>query len=142
MGDRLPFGLSLFALVFQYPLGIQALIGGIGSVGVSINAAIIILSGPLNEGATAEPDAIVDVVTDASRHIVSTIATTFGGFALILEGSQFWPPSPWRCRRRAAQPSPFYPAPPLHFADASGRHFLKPTHHNTPEPPVALREVA
>ena len=37
------FGLSLLALaVFQYPLGIQALIGVIGSAGVSINAAIII----------------------------------------------------------------------------------------------------
>ena len=90
------FGLSLLALaVFQYPLGIQALIGVIGSVGVSINAAIIILSGlKLNEGAAAgDPDAIVDVVMDASRHIVSTTVTTFGGFLpLILEGSEFWPP--------------------------------------------------
>jgi uncharacterized membrane protein YdfJ with MMPL/SSD domain len=90
------FGLSLLALaVFQYPLGIQALIGVIGSVGVSINAAIIILSGlKLNEQASlGDPDAIVDVVMDASRHIVSTTVTTFGGFLpLILEGSQFWPP--------------------------------------------------
>jgi multidrug efflux pump subunit AcrB len=40
-----------------------------------------------------DPDAIVDVVMDASRHIVSTTVTTFGGFLpLILEGSQFWPP--------------------------------------------------
>ena len=56
---------------------------------------IIILSGlKLNERATAgDPDAIVDVVMDASRHIVSTTVTTFGGFLpLILEGSQFWPP--------------------------------------------------
>ena len=30
---------------------------------------------------------------DASRHIVSTTVTTFGGFLpLILEGSEFWPP--------------------------------------------------
>ncbi len=90
------FGLSLLALaVFQYPLGIQALIGVIGSVGVSINAAIIILSGlRLSEGALlGEPDAIVGVVMDSSRHIISTTATTFGGFLpLILEGSQFWPP--------------------------------------------------
>jgi multidrug efflux pump subunit AcrB len=90
------FGLSLLALaIFQYPLGIQALIGVIGSVGVSINAAIIILSGlRLNEGAhEGDPDAIVEVIMDASRHIVSTTVTTFGGFLpLILEGSEFWPP--------------------------------------------------
>jgi multidrug efflux pump subunit AcrB len=37
--------------------------------------------------------AIRQVVMDASRHIVSTTITTFGGFLpLILEGSQFWPP--------------------------------------------------
>ena len=90
------FGLSLLALaIFQYPLGIQALIGVIGSVGVSINAAIIILSGlRLNKRANeGDPDAIVEVIMDASRHIVSTTVTTFGGFLpLILEGSEFWPP--------------------------------------------------
>jgi hypothetical protein len=33
------------------------------------------------------------VIMDASRHIVSTTVTTFGGFLpLILEGSEFWPP--------------------------------------------------
>jgi multidrug efflux pump subunit AcrB len=37
--------------------------------------------------------AVREVVLDASRHIVSTTITTFGGFLpLILEGSQFWPP--------------------------------------------------
>jgi multidrug efflux pump subunit AcrB len=90
------FGLSLLALaIFQYPLGIQALIGVIGSVGVSINAAIIILSGlRLNKRANeGDPNAIVEVIMDASRHIVSTTVTTFGGFLpLILEGSEFWPP--------------------------------------------------
>ena len=43
--------------------------------------------------AAGDADAIVDVVMDASRHIVSTTVTTFGGFLpLILEGSEFWPP--------------------------------------------------
>jgi hypothetical protein len=37
----------------------------------------------------------------------------------------------------------FYLVPPLFtLLMHPGRHFLKPTHHNTPEPPVALREVA
>jgi multidrug efflux pump subunit AcrB len=37
--------------------------------------------------------AIRDVVMGASRHIVSTTVTTFGGFLpLILAGGGFWPP--------------------------------------------------
>lgn len=89
-------GLSLLSLaIFQYPFGIQALIGVIGSIGVSINAAIIIMtalqedSGAMNGGRYA----VRRVVMDSSRHITSTTITTFGGFLpLILEGSQFWPP--------------------------------------------------
>lgn len=89
-------GLSIFALaVFQYPFGITAIIGVIGSIGVSINAAIIILTG-LQEDAkasTTDTDAMVDVIMRSSRHIVSTTITTFGGFLpLILAGGGFWPP--------------------------------------------------
>ena len=90
------FGLSFLALaVFKYPLGVQALIGVIGSIGVSINAAIIILTALQQDigAARGELIAIRNVVLDSSRHIVSTTITTFGGFLpLILEGSQFWPP--------------------------------------------------
>ena len=92
----LSMGLSLLALaVFRYPFGVQALIGVIGSIGVSINAAIIILTA-LQEDAGAQrgdAESVTRVVMDSSRHIVSTTVTTFGGFLpLILEGSQFWPP--------------------------------------------------
>jgi multidrug efflux pump subunit AcrB len=90
------FGLSLFALaLFRYPLGITPLIGVIGSIGVSINAAIIILTALQQdpEAASGSANAVVRVVRDSSRHIVSTTITTFGGFLpLILEGSRFWPP--------------------------------------------------
>jgi multidrug efflux pump subunit AcrB len=89
-------GLSLLALaVFRYPFGVQAMIGVIGSIGVSINAAIIIMTAlQLDEAAMrGSLFAIRNVVMDSSRHIVSTTVTTFGGFLpLILEGSQFWPP--------------------------------------------------
>ena len=81
--------------LFQYPLGIQALIGVIGSIGVSINAAIIIMTALQQDHAAAAGDRVAarNVVMDSSRHIVSTTVTTFGGFLpLILEGSQFWPP--------------------------------------------------
>ncbi|MEM9633280.1 MAG: efflux RND transporter permease subunit [Pseudomonadota bacterium] len=89
-------GLSLLALaVFQYPFGINAIIGVIGSIGVSINAAIIILTGMQQnkDAVIGDRDAMVDVVMSSSRHIVSTTLTTFGGFLpLIVEGGGFWPP--------------------------------------------------
>ena len=89
-------GLSLLCLaIFAYPFGIMAVIGVIGSIGVSINAAIIIITAlQENEGAAnGGLFAIRSVVMDSSRHIISTTVTTFGGFLpLILEGSKFWPP--------------------------------------------------
>ncbi len=89
-------GLSLLALaIFRYPFGVQAVIGVIGSIGVSINAAIIIMTAlQLDDGAVRGGlYAVRRVVMDSSRHIVSTTVTTFGGFLpLILEGSEFWPP--------------------------------------------------
>ncbi|MEO0780633.1 MAG: efflux RND transporter permease subunit [Pseudomonadota bacterium] len=89
-------GLSILALaVFQYPFGINAVIGVIGSIGVSINAAIIILSGMQENEAAKQGDreAMVDVIMGSSRHIVSTTVTTFGGFLpLIMAGGGFWPP--------------------------------------------------
>lgn len=89
-------GLSLLALaIFDYPFGINAIIGVIGSIGVSINAALIVLSA-LQEDARAsagDRGAIVDVVVGSARHISSTTITTFGGFLpLILGGGEFWPP--------------------------------------------------
>jgi multidrug efflux pump subunit AcrB len=89
-------GLSLLALaIFAYPFGIQAVIGVIGSIGVSINAAIIIITALQGDDQASRGNrlAIRSVVMDSSRHIISTTVTTFGGFLpLILEGSQFWPP--------------------------------------------------
>ena len=89
-------GLSFLALaIFGYPFGITAIIGLIGSIGVSINAAIIILTGlQANEdAATGDTDAMADVVMGSSRHILSTTLTTAGGFLpLIVAGGGFWPP--------------------------------------------------
>lgn len=92
----LSMGLSFLALaLFDYPFGIQALIGVIGSIGVSINAAIIIMTALQAKPAAAAGDrrAIRDTVMESSRHILSTTITTFGGFLpLILAGGGFWPP--------------------------------------------------
>lgn len=89
-------GLSILSLaVFGYPFGINAIIGVIGSIGVSINAALIVLSA-LQEDPRAQAGdraAMVDVVAGSARHITSTTITTFGGFLpLILGGGGFWPP--------------------------------------------------
>ncbi len=89
-------GLSLLSLaIFTYPFGIMSLVGVIGSIGVSINAAIIIMTALQANPAAVKGGtyAVRNVVMDSSRHIVSTTVTTFGGFLpLILEGSEFWPP--------------------------------------------------
>jgi multidrug efflux pump subunit AcrB len=89
-------GLSMLALaVFDYPFGINAIIGVIGSIGVSINAALIVLSGLQEDARASAGDraAMVDVVAGSARHITSTTITTFGGFLpLILGGGGFWPP--------------------------------------------------
>jgi len=92
----LSVGLSVLALaIFRFPFGIQAVIGVIGSIGVSINAAIIIMTA-LQQNPDAMQDdrtAIRDVVMRSGRHIISTTVTTFGGFLpLILAGGGFWPP--------------------------------------------------
>jgi multidrug efflux pump subunit AcrB len=89
-------GLSMLALaVFNYPFGINAIIGVIGSIGVSINAALIVLSALQEDPRASAGDraAMVDVVAGSSRHITSTTITTVGGFLpLILGGGGFWPP--------------------------------------------------
>lgn len=89
-------GLSMLALaVFNYPFGITAIIGVIGSIGVSINAALIVLSGLQQDARARAGDraAMVDVVAGSARHITSTTITTVGGFLpLILGGGGFWPP--------------------------------------------------
>ncbi|MEO1694479.1 MAG: efflux RND transporter permease subunit, partial [Pseudomonadota bacterium] len=81
--------------IFQYPFGIQAVIGVIGSIGVSINAAIIIMSSLQDDDAARAGDRgrMAELVVLQSRHIISTTLTTFGGFLpLILAGGGFWPP--------------------------------------------------
>lgn len=92
----LAMGLSLLVLaVFRYPLGVMAIIGVIGAIGVSINAAIIILTALQRnpKAALGDKAAMAETVLAQSRHIVSTTVTTFGGFLpLILAGGGFWPP--------------------------------------------------
>lgn len=92
----LSFGLALFGVrLFSYPFGYMALIGSLGMMGLAINGAIIVLSALKADSRACSGDrnATADVVVDATRHIVSTTATTIGGFVpLIIAGGTFWPP--------------------------------------------------
>lgn len=125
-------GLSLFSLaLFQFPFGIQALIGVIGSIGVSINAALIVLSALKSDAAAAAGDkeAGVEVVMGASRHIVSTTVTTFGGFLpLLLAGGGFWPPFAMAIAGGVLLSTivSFYFTPPMFYLWYAGRPQLLP----------------
>ena len=92
----LSFGLALFGVrLFGWPFGFQALIGALGMVGLAINGAIIVISALKADPGVMSGDrqAAVEVVVNATRHIVSTTVTTIGGFIpLILFGGTFWPP--------------------------------------------------
>ncbi len=89
------FGL-LATWVAQFPLSFNTIIGSLGLMGLAFNSSIIVLAGiranPLAR--TGNPDAIVDVVLGAGRHLISTTLTTMGSFLplLLLIGGQFWPP--------------------------------------------------
>ena len=92
----LSFGLALFGVrLFGYPFGYMALIGGLGMIGIAVNGAIIVLS-VLDESPgcrQGDVEETADVVMQATRHILSTTATTMAGFVpLIITGGQFWPP--------------------------------------------------
>ncbi|MGA0336827.1 MAG: efflux RND transporter permease subunit, partial [Luminiphilus sp.] len=93
------------------------------------------------------PDAIVDVVMDASRHIVSTTVTTFGGFLpLILEGSQFWAPFAMAIAGGVLLSTvvSFYLVPPLYTLLMHPRRHLLTDSSDTPRTvsAVTLREAA
>ena len=64
-------------------------------IGLALNGAIIVMSALKADPdvSIGDTDAAVRVVSDASRHILSTTATTIGGFMpLIIYGGTFWPP--------------------------------------------------
>ncbi len=81
--------------MFNLPLGFNAILGGLGLLGISINGAIVVLA-LLTQNAAARRDDILaqrEVVVAATRHIVATTLTTMGGFIpIILQGDIFWMP--------------------------------------------------
>ncbi len=89
-------GLGMLSLGFSgYPFGFVCIVGLMGLIGLAVNAAIVILA-ELKDSPAAmagERQAIVAVVVECTRHIVSTTITTVVGLLpLIMAGGGFWPP--------------------------------------------------
>jgi len=81
--------------LFGLPMGFNAIVGGLGLFGISINGAIVVLSALMANKAAMEGDFHErrETIVDATRHIVATTLTTMGGFIpIILTGDLFWLP--------------------------------------------------
>ncbi|WND01561.1 efflux RND transporter permease subunit [Temperatibacter marinus] len=89
-------GLGFLSLwFFDYPISFVVIIGLMGLIGLSINAAIVITSELRGRDAAraGSKEEVVEAVMSTGRHILSTTLTTVGGFMpLILAGGSFWPP--------------------------------------------------
>ena len=81
--------------MFNLPLGFNAILGGLGLLGIAINGTIVVLALLTNNEAARNDDIIAqrEIVVAATRHIVATTLTTMGGFVpIILQGDVFWMP--------------------------------------------------
>lgn len=94
-------GLALLSLQLSgYPLGMMAILGIVGLVGVAINDAIVVLASlsanPATQAGqtlTGQISAVLEVVIDSTRHVLTTSITTVAGFIpLLVDGGKFWPP--------------------------------------------------
>jgi multidrug efflux pump subunit AcrB len=89
-------GMALLSLkVFGSLLGFTAIIGTMGLIGIALNDSIVVLTA-LNEDPAArqgDPKATQQVVLRATRHVLTTTATTIVGFVpLLIENDPFWRP--------------------------------------------------
>jgi len=81
----------------QANFGFIGLVGAIGLCGLSINDSIVVLS-HIKEANAQEPltkKTLVEVVIRSTRHVITTSATTVGGFLPLLLTSIFFQPLAW-----------------------------------------------
>ena len=93
----LSVGLGLLSLwIGGYARGFNALIGLAGLIGVAINGTIVVIAAIRSAAGACVGDCegIVEQTVGATRHIVSTVFTTIGGFVplIVFSGGDFWPP--------------------------------------------------
>jgi len=91
-------GLSYLGLfIGNQNYGFIGLIGVVGLIGLSINDSIIVLSHIKEEANKRDltKAEVIEIVIRSTRHIITTSATTIGGFAPLLFGSIFFHPLAW-----------------------------------------------
>ncbi|MBB6429168.1 efflux RND transporter permease subunit [Algisphaera agarilytica] len=89
-------GLALLATwCYSFPVSFNMILGTLGLIGVALNDSIVVLAALKADPRIAQRDldATVQTVVGCTRHIISTTATTVGGFLplLVLVGGAFWP---------------------------------------------------
>lgn len=91
----LSIGLGLLTLwVFSYPIGLVAMIGILGMMGIAINDSIMVLDETRHAWLRRQMvDDVVETVFISTRHVVATTITAGAGvMPLIIAGGDFWPP--------------------------------------------------
>ncbi|MGB0766119.1 MAG: efflux RND transporter permease subunit [Phycisphaeraceae bacterium] len=78
-----------------FPIGFNMILGTLGLIGVALNDSIVVLAGirTNDKAAAGDLNAVVESILGSTRHIISTTATTVGGFLplLLFVGGDFWP---------------------------------------------------
>ena len=91
-------GLAFLGLTLgQANFGFMGLVGAIGLAGLSINDSIVVLS-HIKEAHAKSPinkEDLVEVIIRSTRHVITTSATTIGGFMPLLITSIFFEPLAW-----------------------------------------------
>ena len=91
-------GLAFLGLTLgQANFGFIGLVGAIGLAGLSINDSIVVLSHikEANANSPINKEELVKVIIRSTRHVVTTSATTIGGFMPLLLTSIFFQPLAW-----------------------------------------------
>ena len=91
-------GLAFLGLTIgQANFGFIGLVGAIGLAGLSINDSIVVLSHikEANANSSITKEDLVEVIIRSTRHVITTSATTIGGFLPLLITSIFFQPLAW-----------------------------------------------
>ena len=91
-------GLAFIGLTIgQANFGFIGLVGAIGLAGLSINDSIVVLSHikEANANSPVTKEDLVEVIIRSTRHVITTSATTIGGFLPLLITSIFFKPLAW-----------------------------------------------
>jgi multidrug efflux pump len=85
-------GCGLLSLwLFNFPIGLMAIIGLLGLIGIAINDSIVVLSD--SKLATAAGFQLYESIASSTRHVLTTSFSTAAGVSpLIIAGGEFWPP--------------------------------------------------